>query len=63
LALEWDKVICVNKKKMLIWTGVALIVFFLISQPQQSAGLVNTILTDLKHGAEAVITFVSSIFT
>jgi len=49
-------------KKILIWTGIALLVFFLISQPGQSAGLVGTILNDLRHGAEAVITFVTSIF-
>ncbi len=52
----------VKLKKVLIWTGVALLVFFLISQPGQSATLVGTILNDLKHGAEAVITFVTSIF-
>lgn len=51
-----------NTKKILTWTGIALLVFFLLSQPQASAGLVNTIVTDLKHGAEGVITFVSSIF-
>lgn len=49
-------------KKVLLWTGIALLVFFLISQPGQSATLVGTILNDLKHWAEAVITFVTSIF-
>lgn len=49
-------------KKVLIWGGIALLVFFLISQPAQSAGLVGTILNDLKHGADAVITFVTSVF-
>jgi hypothetical protein len=52
----------VNTKKIVIWTSIALLAFFLVSQPQQSAALFNTLLTDLKHGAEAVITFVSSIF-
>jgi len=51
-----------NVKKVAIWIGVALLVFFLVSQPQQSAGLVNTILGDLKSAAEAVITFVGSVF-
>lgn len=51
-----------NTKKVLIWTGVALLVFFVLSQPQQSAGLVNTILADLKHVAQAVITAVTAVF-
>ena len=49
-------------KKALIIAGAALIAFFLISQPVQSAALVNTILNDLKSAAEAVITFVRSVF-
>lgn len=49
-------------KKVLIIVGVALVVFFLISQPVQSAQLVNDILAGLKNAAEAVITFVRSVF-
>jgi hypothetical protein len=52
----------IKMKKVLIWTGIALVVFFLLSQPTQSAGLVGTLLNDLKHGAQAVITFVTSVF-
>jgi hypothetical protein len=39
-----------------------LIAFFLISQPLQSAALVNDLLDGLQSAAEAVITFVRSVF-
>ncbi len=52
----------VNVKKIGIIVGVALLAFFLISQPVQSAQLVNDILVGLKNAAEAVITFVRSVF-
>lgn len=51
-----------NPKKIAVWTGAALLAFFLISQPHESAALVEKIVTDLAHGAGSVITFVSSIF-
>lgn len=51
-----------NLKKVLIITGVALVAFFLISQPEQSAALVNDILNTLKNAAESLITFVRSVF-
>jgi hypothetical protein len=51
-----------NLKKALIIVGVALIAFFLISQPVQSASLVSDILLGLKNAANAVITFVRSVF-
>jgi hypothetical protein len=52
----------VKLKKVLIITGAALVVFFLITQPQQSADLVRDILRILQEYAEAVITFVRSVF-
>jgi hypothetical protein len=52
----------VNVKKVLIISGAALIVFFLVTQPVQSAALVTSILNTLKDAAEAVITFVRSVF-
>jgi hypothetical protein len=52
----------VKAKKALVIVGIALIAFFLISQPVQSAQLVNDLLTGLKNAAEAVITFVRSVF-
>lgn len=51
-----------NVKKVLILSGAALIVFFLVTQPVQSAALVTSILTTLKDAAEAVIMFVRSVF-
>ncbi len=51
-----------NVKKVLIISGAALIVFFLVTQPVQSAALVTSILNTLKDAAEAVITFVRSVF-
>jgi hypothetical protein len=51
-----------NIKKAAIWTGLALLAFFLITQPHQSASLVGTLTNDLKYGAQGVISFVSSVF-
>ncbi|WP_198942893.1 hypothetical protein [Actinophytocola xanthii] len=51
-----------NVKKALIISGAALVVFFLVTQPVQSAALVNSILATLRDAAEAVITFVTSVF-
>ncbi|MGH3620502.1 MAG: hypothetical protein ACRDQ5_01750 [Sciscionella sp.] len=51
-----------NAKKIAIFGGVALVLFFLISQPMESANLVNNILNMLKDGAQALITFVKSLF-
>ena len=51
-----------NAKKIIALLAVALVLFFLITQPTQSATLVTTILTWLKNAALAVITFVKSLF-
>jgi hypothetical protein len=51
-----------NVKKVAIWVGVALLAFFLVSQPEQSAGIVTNIIDSLKNAAQAIITFVSSLF-
>lgn len=53
----------VNAKKALILAGAALLVFFLVTQPVQSAGIVTQILNTLKDAAEALITFVRSVFS
>jgi hypothetical protein len=47
----------VNLKKLLTWAAVALVLFFLISAPQQASGLVTHILDLLKNGATAIVTF------
>lgn len=49
-------------KKVAILTGAALLVFFLVTQPVQSAGIVTDILNTLKEAAEAVVTFVRTVF-
>lgn len=51
-----------NVKKASIIVGAALIAFFLITQPVESADLVNQILVWLRDVAEAVITFVRRVF-
>jgi hypothetical protein len=55
--------VIVNTKKILVLTGVALLVFFLVTQPTQSAGIVTSIVDTLKDAAEAVITFVRTVFS
>ncbi|MEV4318601.1 hypothetical protein [Actinocrispum sp. NPDC049592] len=52
-----------NTKKILVLTGIALLVFFLVTQPTQSAGIVTNIINTLKDAAEAVILFVRSVFS
>jgi hypothetical protein len=54
--------IIMNMKKILTWAGIALLLFFLITQPNQSAGVVTGILNTLRQAAEALITFVKTLF-
>jgi hypothetical protein len=51
-----------NRKKILAWVGLAVLVFFLISQPRQLATVVEDILRHIRTGFDAVIIFVSSLF-
>jgi hypothetical protein len=51
----------VNLKKLLVWGGVALVLFFLISAPTQASGLVTHVLDLLKNGATAIVTFVKTL--
>jgi len=50
-------------KKILIVGGIALVLFFLITQPTQSADFVHRVLGWLKDGAEAVVTFFRALFS
>ena len=52
----------VNAKKLILLLVVAFVLFFLITQPTESANVVDTVLTWLKDGAESIITFVRSLF-
>ena len=51
-----------NLKKVLVLASVALVLFLLITQPNESAGAVKTALGWLQSGAESIITFVRSLF-
>jgi hypothetical protein len=49
-------------KKLAIFAGVALVIFYIIAQPTSAAGLVGSLLTFLRVAAQALITFVSTVF-
>jgi hypothetical protein len=51
-----------NAKKIVTVLVVLLVLFFLITQPTQSAAFVTNILNWLREAAEALITFVKSLF-
>ena len=51
-----------NAKKILIIGGVVLVLFFLISRPNESAEAVQTFLGWLQDGAEGIITFFKALF-
>lgn len=52
-----------NIKKVLIVGGVALVLFFLISQPEQSADAVQQAFGWLQDGAQSIVTFVRRVFS
>lgn len=49
-------------RRFVLWTAVALIIFAVLKDPTHSAGQVGGILAGLRHGAEAVLTFVQNVF-
>jgi hypothetical protein len=49
-------------KKILVVGVVVLVLFFLITQPTQSADLVHRVLGWLRSGAEAIVTFFKTLF-
>lgn len=49
-------------KTFALWAVIAIVIFFVVSNPSHAATSVQGILTALRHGAEAVITFISNIF-
>ncbi|MBB5955855.1 hypothetical protein FHS29_002436 [Saccharothrix tamanrassetensis] len=51
-----------NVKKVVTLAAVALLLFLLITQPDQSAEAVKTAIGWLRQGAESIITFVRSLF-
>jgi len=52
----------VNAKKLITLLVVAFVLFFLISQPHESATAVDNVLNWLKGGANAIVTFVKALF-
>jgi cell shape-determining protein MreC len=51
-----------NLKKVLVLAGVALVLFLLITRPEQSATAVQQVLSWLRDGAESIITFIRALF-
>ncbi|HYG83550.1 MAG TPA: hypothetical protein VD907_01590 [Verrucomicrobiae bacterium] len=51
-----------NIKKVLKWTAIGFGLFMLITQPEESAAAVGTVLSWLRLGAESIITFVGELF-
>ncbi|WP_197285051.1 hypothetical protein [Sciscionella sediminilitoris] len=50
-----------NVKKIAIIAAIALVAFFLITQPTSSANVVKNILGGLGDGAEAVVSFAKNL--
>jgi len=55
-------VVDVNVKKIVGLLAIALLLFFVITQPSGAAGVVQTILGTLRDAAEAIIAFFQSLF-
>jgi len=51
-----------NVKKILTITGVVLLVYFVVSRPNEAANMVQNGVGLLQEGAEALVTFVQSLF-
>jgi hypothetical protein len=51
-----------NTKKIVTWVIVAFVLFFVLGQPQQAAGIVQGALGLLQDAAEAAITFMQTLF-
>jgi hypothetical protein len=52
----------VDAKKVIVVGVAVLLLFFVITQPNTSAGLVHDLLGMLRSAAESLITFVSAVF-
>ena len=49
-------------KKVVMLIGVALVLFYVITQPGPAAEAVQDILSWLRDGAEAIIIFIQNVF-
>jgi hypothetical protein len=56
------KVVCiVNGKKLLGIVAAGVVIFFVVAQPHEAAGLVHTIIGMLKDGAGQLVTFLKGV--
>lgn len=55
-------VVQVNAKKVIVLVVVAFVLFYLITQPVESANLVQSILGWLRDAADAIVTFLKQLF-
>jgi hypothetical protein len=60
-AVKRTGLIIMNAKKILTWAGIAMLLFVLVTRPNDSAGMVAQILNTLRMAAEAIITFVNTL--
>jgi hypothetical protein len=49
-------------KRFLLLAGGVFLLFLVVTQPQQSAGIVRDLLAMLRGGAESLATFIRSLF-
>jgi hypothetical protein len=57
-----DGVVRVDAKKVITLVVVAFVLFYLITQPVQSANVVHDILGGLRDAADAIVTFIKQLF-
>ena len=59
---QWTECAQVDVKKLATIVVAAIVLFYVITQPTQAGHAVQDILSWLRSGAEAIITFMKSIF-
>lgn len=52
-----------NLKKILTWAGVAIVIYFLATNPVQASDGVKGIFGSLQTAADSVILFIQNVFT
>ncbi|HEX2298498.1 MAG TPA: hypothetical protein VHH34_08285 [Pseudonocardiaceae bacterium] len=51
-----------NTKKYVTWIIIAFVLFFVLGQPEQAAGIVRSGIDGLESAAQSAITFMQSLF-
>ena len=59
---QWTECAQVDVKKLTTIVVAAIVLFYVITQPTQAGQAVQDILSWLRDGAEAIITFMKSVF-